>query len=63
VEEEIHEGFSETDIQLIESSGGRFEIRYNGELIFSKLDLIGTESERFPEIGEITSLIQKYENR
>ena len=40
--------------ELIESSGGVFEIEYNGKLIFSKKKL-----DRFPEDGEILGLIQQ----
>jgi selenoprotein W-related protein len=58
VEEEIKEGFSEAEIQLIEGSGGIFEVTCDGTLLFSKLDLIGTDRERFPETGEILSLLQ-----
>ncbi|MBV5278518.1 MAG: hypothetical protein J0647_05725, partial [Campylobacteraceae bacterium] len=29
------------------------------KLIFSKTELIGTSTERFPEVGEITSLMKK----
>lgn len=42
------------DPQLIESSGGVFEIEYNGKLVFSKKQL-----DRFPEDGEILGLIQQ----
>ena len=43
-------GFSS---ELIESSGGVFEIRANGHLIFSKKEL-----ERFPNPGEIVQFIE-----
>ena len=39
--------------ELIESSGGVFEIRANGHLIFSKKEL-----ERFPNPGEIVQFIE-----
>ena len=41
------------NLELIESSGGVFEIRANGHLIFSK-----KESERFPNSGEIVQFIE-----
>jgi selenoprotein W-related protein len=40
--------------ELIESSGGVFEIEYEGKLLFSKKNL-----GRFPDDGEIKSLIQR----
>ena len=43
-------GFSS---ELVESSGGVFEIRANGHLIFSKKEL-----ERFPNPGEIVQFIE-----
>jgi len=42
-------------VELIPSSGGVFEVRRDGELIFSKL-----KSGRFPAAGEILSLLQKH---
>jgi len=39
--------------ELIESSGGVFEIKANGHLIFSKKQL-----ERFPNPGEIVQFIE-----
>jgi len=38
--------------ELIESRGGAFEIRRDGELVFSKLSL-----GRFPEEGEVATLL------
>ena len=43
-----------TGLTLQPSSGGLFEVTYNGELIFSKKQL-----DRFPEQGEITGLIDQ----
>jgi selenoprotein W-related protein len=42
------------DAELIESSGGVFEVQYEGTLIFSKKKL-----DRFPEDGEILNLIEQ----
>jgi selT/selW/selH-like putative selenoprotein len=39
-------------IEFIESSGGVFEIIYEGKLIFSKRQL-----KRFPKPGEVVSLL------
>ena len=59
VEDEIKEAFSDVKIDLIESSGGVFDVTLNGSLIFSKLQRIGTDSQRFPFEGEIVALIKK----
>jgi len=40
------------DIEYIESSGGAFEVRKDGDMIFSKL-----RQGRFPEPAEILNLI------
>jgi selenoprotein W-related protein len=40
-------------VELIASSGGVFEIQVDGRLVFSKKAL-----NRFPEEGEVISLIQ-----
>ncbi len=40
--------------ELIESGGGVFEIEYDGNLVFSKKNL-----GRFPNEGEVLSLIKK----
>lgn len=42
------------DVELIGSSGGVFEVTVDGRLIFSKKAL-----SRFPEEGEIASLINR----
>lgn len=41
-------------LTLIPSSGGRFEVTLDGELIFSKL-----KEERFPEYAEIEPHLEK----
>jgi selenoprotein W-related protein len=38
----------------VPSDGGRFEVRVDGKLVFSKLAL-----DRFPEPGEVVSLVAK----
>lgn len=40
--------------ELIQSSGGVFEVEYGGKLIFSKKKL-----GRFPDLGEIAKIIKK----
>ena len=42
-------------VSLVPSSGGRFEISVNGQLIFSKL-----QTGRHPEPGEINDLVKKF---
>ena len=51
---EIGELCPEADIRLIESSGGRFEVVVDGELVFSKQSL-----GRHAEPGEVLSLIKQ----
>jgi len=41
------------EVQLIPSSGGVFEVVADGNLVYSKKDL-----KRFPEEGEVVSLIR-----
>jgi len=40
------------EITLVPSSGGRFEVTVDGELVFSKL-----AAKRFPEEGELLDLV------
>ncbi len=47
------ERFDGIEVELIEGSGGAFEVRRDGELIFSKFQ-IG----RFPEDAEIFEALQ-----
>mgnify|MGYP002858807386 FL=1 len=54
LEAELLQNFPGIDVALISSGGGVFEVCLNGELIFSKKSL-----SRFPENGEIHSLINK----
>ncbi len=42
-----------SELQLVPSQGGRFEVSLDGEKIFSKL-----EEGRFPEPGELQSAIE-----
>ena len=43
-----------SEFKLIPSSGGAFEVVLDGKLIFSKKEL-----GRFPELDEITELVEK----
>jgi selT/selW/selH-like putative selenoprotein len=49
--DEIQEKF-EIPTRLIKGSRGDFEVRLDGELLFSK-----HESDRFPEPGEVSALL------
>jgi selenoprotein W-related protein len=42
------------DVNLVPSSGGAFEVSFDGELIYSKL-----KTGRFPEEKELTDAIDK----
>ena len=42
------------DISLVPSDGGRFEVKVNGKLIYSKL-----ETKRHAQPGEIVGLVNK----
>ncbi len=42
-------------VKLIAGDGGRFEVKLNGKLIYSKL-----ETGRFPELKEITAPLQEF---
>jgi selT/selW/selH-like putative selenoprotein len=50
---ELKEAWPETDIRLVASSGGVFEVKVNGDLIFSKKSL-----RRHAEPGEVVKLIR-----
>lgn len=49
-------GYPDSHIQLVEGEGGIFDVKYNGKLIYSRLNI---EGKRFPHEGEITRLIKK----
>ncbi|NIM48834.1 MAG: SelT/SelW/SelH family protein [Gemmatimonadales bacterium] len=51
---EIGNVYSEADVELVESSGGVFEVTVDGELVFSKQQL-----GRHAEPGEVVRLIQE----
>ncbi|MCP4847228.1 MAG: SelT/SelW/SelH family protein [Verrucomicrobiaceae bacterium] len=48
--DEIREGFEEVSVEIIEGSGGVFDVTVDGVLIYSKKD-----TGRFPERGEVVS--------
>ena len=53
---ELKAAWPETDVRLIPSSGGVFEVKVDGELIFSKKAL-----RRHAEPGEVVGLIRSRE--
>jgi selT/selW/selH-like putative selenoprotein len=59
VEAELKEKYPDSNIKLIESGGGIFDVECNGKLVFSKQKI---EGQRFPEDGEITRLIEQDKN-
>ncbi len=52
--EELKQFRSDLDVELIKSSGGVFEVTYDGKLVFSK-----KQTGRFPEEGEVRTAIGK----
>jgi selenoprotein W-related protein len=50
---ELKQAWAETDVRLIPSSGGVFEVKVDGDLIFSKKAL-----RRHAEPGEVVRLIR-----
>jgi len=51
--DEIKEGFAEANVEIIEGSGGVFEVTVDGSLIYSK-----KETGQFPEKGKVISLMK-----
>jgi selT/selW/selH-like putative selenoprotein len=49
----LESAFPDVEVELIKSSGGAFEIRHEGELIYSKL-----ETGRFPQNADIVAAIK-----
>ncbi len=56
MEAEIKAGFPDAQVQLIRGSGGIFDVKRDGKLIYSKYTIGG---DRFPREGEIRALIAK----
>jgi selenoprotein W-related protein len=50
---ELKQAWPDTDVRLIPSSGGVFEVKVDGELLFSKREL-----RRHAEPGEVVRLIR-----
>jgi selT/selW/selH-like putative selenoprotein len=56
VEAELKANYPDSNIELIEGSGGVFDVTCNGKLIYSKQNI---EGQRFPHEGEVTKLIKQ----
>lgn len=52
--DEIKEGLEEVTVEIVEGSGGVFEVTVDGSLVYSK-----KETGRFPEPGEIVNSIKE----
>jgi selT/selW/selH-like putative selenoprotein len=55
VETELKKIYPDSNITLIKGSGGIFDVKCDGKLIFSKQQIAG---QRFPNEGEISKLIK-----
>ncbi len=53
------QNFDDVKIEKIIGSGGDFIVEVDGEIVFSKNGLIGTDRVRLPNGGEITRLIRE----
>jgi selT/selW/selH-like putative selenoprotein len=56
VEAELKADYPDSVIELIKGSGGVFDVKCNGILIYSRQNI---EGRRFPNKGEITKLIKE----
>jgi hypothetical protein len=54
VEAELKAKYPDSNIKLIRGGGGIFDVKYDGKLIYSKLN---TKGQQFPNDGEISRLI------
>jgi len=59
VKDEILITYPSANVSLSPKTGGFFDVVVDEKVIFSKTEKIGTPIERFPESGEIISLLQK----
>jgi len=62
VEEEIKAAFSDVSVKKIPGERGQFDVSVDDKVIFSKLHKIGAYIERFPDPGEIVTLLKKLYN-
>jgi len=53
--DELSTAYSESEIEMIESSGGVYNVYVNNDQIFDKI-----ASDRFPNDGEILTLVERF---
>lgn len=58
LEDELKNSFNDVEIELYKSSGGDFRVIVDEKTIFDKRAMSGDEA-RFPNDGEISSIISK----
>jgi selT/selW/selH-like putative selenoprotein len=56
VEAELKASYPDSEVTLVRSGGGIFDVKCDGKLIYSKHNAAG---QRFPNTGEITTLIKE----
>ena len=56
MEAEVKENYPDANIELIQGSGGVFDVTCDGEMIYSKQNIQGKP---FPGEGEIVGLIRR----
>lgn len=59
VKDEIERAYKNAEVFLIPKRGGFFDVLVDDKTIFSKTGKVGTTTERFPEVGEVSALIKK----
>lgn len=58
VRDEIQRAYPQANITPVKKAGGFFDVVVEGKTIFSKDKKIGTKTERFPDVGEIVTLLK-----
>jgi selT/selW/selH-like putative selenoprotein len=56
VEAELRADYPDANVELIQGSGGIFDVVCDGKLTYSKHQ---TAERRFPEVGEVSKLIRQ----
>lgn len=55
MEAELKADYPDSEITLVKGSGGIFDVKCDGALVYSKHNVAG---QRFPNSGEVSSLIK-----
>jgi selT/selW/selH-like putative selenoprotein len=55
VENELKREFPECTVELVEGSGGVFDVTLDGSMVYSKFE----KGDRFPEEGEVSRLVRE----